>query len=224
MKKILLLSNLVTAALLAALLLKGCSMSQNDESADQEKTSKVSSAKEDIVLNYADSVFKSLTIDQALAMKKAFVDGNPNSKDTKSITFSLSAIKNMVWYIEHHTNQTNLKINPDSLGVTVHFAQYPSKENLNALKFELSEKAKEEYANKKTVFFVPTVKRGGTLVEFDPKRNHMESGRSEYKDIIPLNIHYNQMNRTPFRNVDYNNESPIANLGKLTPPYTDDYQ
>jgi hypothetical protein len=224
MKKILLLSNLVTAALLAALLLKGCSMPQGDESQTEAKALASTAKKEDIVLNYADSVFKSLTIDQALAMKKAFVDGNPNSKDTKSITFSLSAIKNMVWYIEHHTNQTNLKINPDSLGVTVHFAQYPSKTVLDNLGFEMSEKKKEDYANRKTVFFVPTVRRNGTLVEFDPKRNHMESGKSEYKDIIPLSIHYSQMNRTPFRNVDYNNESPIANLGKIEPPYTDDYQ
>lgn len=223
MKKILLLSNLVTAALLSVLLLKGCSMSQKDENASQELTSNVSSAKEDIVLNYADSVFKSLTVDQALAMKKAFIDENPNYTDTKSITFSLSAIKNMVWYIEHHTNQTNLKINPDSLGVTVHFAKYPSKEVLSEMKFDLSDKKKEIFANRKTVFFVPTVKRGGTLVEFDPKRNHMESGQENYKDIIPLNVHYKKMG-SPFRTVDYNNESPIANLGELTPPFTNDYQ
>jgi hypothetical protein len=216
MKKILLLTNLVTASILISFLLKGCSQPQNNESTkDSKEVSKRSEA--DIVLNYADTVFKSLTIDQAMEMKKSFLMDNKELDNTKSVVFSLNSIKNLVWYIEHHAKQTKLNINPDSLGITIHFAQYPSLEVLDKLGYELSENHKKNYANKNTVFFVPTIKRGGELVEFDPKRNHMESGKADYKDIIPLNVHYKQMS-SPFKNVDYTDGSPIANLGHLQPP------
>lgn len=216
MKKLLLLTNLVTASVLMAFFLKGCSQPQNNESSKETKEV-VANSDADIVLNYSDTVFKSLTIDQAIAMKRSFLTANKGKDNTQSVVFSLNSIKNLIWYIEYHATQNKLKIDPDSLGVTIHFAQYPSHEMLDKLGFELSEDNKKAYANKNTIFIVPTVKRGGELVEFDPKRNHIESGEPDYKDIIPLNDHYKQM-VIPFRNVDYKNGSPIANLGHLQPP------
>ena len=216
MKKLLLLTNLFTASVLLAFFLKGCSQPQNNE--DSKETKDISQRSDaDIVLNYSDTVFKSLTIDQAIEMKKSFLMANKESDNTQSVVFTLNSIKNLVWYIEHHANQTKLNINPDSLGVTVYFAQYPSKAMLDKLGYDMSENNKKAYANKNTVFFVPTIKRGGKLVEFDPKRNHMESGNSGYRDIVPLNVHYEQL-KTPFKNVDYSNGSPIFNLGHLQPP------
>ncbi len=222
MKRLLVTLNIISLCVVSLLLLKGCSTDPKGDSTTEKAVSNTSN-KDDIVLNYADSTFKSLTVVQAKIMKNAYVASeaakagvkpeNFEYKDTELIHYSLNELKNLVWYIEHHTNGTNLGISPDSLGVNFYFAKYPDLQTLNKYNYEIDDKKKEIYANRTTIFMVPTVKHKGQIVEFDPKKNHDERPKS----IISLLDHY-KYDFSIYKPVNYKDGAPIANLGNMQPP------
>ena len=123
MKKILLISNLFTAALLGALLLKGCSQPQSDESknTEAEVAGLTSTA---IVIDYSgDTTFKSLTIPQAALLKANYLKNlqpvilntKHAAEPTEYIEYSLDDLKNLVWYIEYYAKATGKNCRTDRI-------------------------------------------------------------------------------------------------------------
>lgn len=208
--------------LLIILFLAGCTWSctklQSQDDGEKSGSKQVDNSIKDteIVLDYSDSVYRSLTVQQALNLKATYIKSHKKG-DTESIYYTLDELKNLVWYIEYHAKATKLKdIDAKDLGVNVHFGKYPSAKELQG--FPLEQKEIEDYAGKQTVFFVPTIIRGEKRFEFDPKKNHQEIADGKSNDIKPLSEHYKNDIAT-FKTIDYKDGSPVMDMGRLQPPY-----
>lgn len=226
MKKILLISNLFTAALLGALLLKGCSQPQSDESknTEAEVTGLTSTA---IVIDYSgDTTFKSLTIPQAALLKANYLKNlqpvilntKHAAEPTEYIEYSLDDLKNLVWYIEYYAKATGKPVNTSDLGVNVHFGQFPQDvSGFEHLK-KLSDKERKDLAGKQMIYFMPTIKTANGRMEFNPKRNYQDIKSGKIKDFVSLKTHHgNELSE--FKQVDYPRDSPAMDLGGYRPPY-----
>lgn len=215
MKRILVALNIITLSVVGIILIKGCS-TDHQESTEARNP-------DDIVLNYAKKNFKSLTVVQAKIMKNNYVDSealkagvkpeNFEYKDTESIYYTLDELKNLVWYIEHHTKGTGLDISTDSMGVKFYFAKYPDLATLDQYKYPMDSEKKKISANRTTMFMVPTVKYKGKYREYDPMKNHEQKPDS----IISLYDHY-KYDFSIYQKVNYDPGAPIPNLGNMTPP------
>lgn len=91
-------------------------------------------------------------------------DGNiQGNGDARSVWFPIEKIKNFIWHIENQGCEKNCG---HELGIRMYFARYPGvndtlwDKNLNGVS--------KIYANRHTLFFVPTYYDGHTDVDFYP--------------------------------------------------------
>lgn len=229
MKKLLVLSNLVTLSVLAAILFKSCSQPTQDENnkllADQaQPTTKV------VLDYYNDLSFKSMTIPQALILKNNYIkthlpllENGLGHENARHIYHNLDDLKNLVWYIEYYSKEAGKllgkEISPKDLGINIHFGQYPDVDGLRKNFNQIEASEAKNFANRQTVFFVPTIKIDNKKFEFNPKLNYEEISKKKSDKIKPLKEHYGKS----IILVDYDTNSPIPDFGNSEPPYSSQY-
>lgn len=189
------------------------------ENADSAKTANAAAKDTEIVLDYSDSTFRSLTVSNALALKSEYLKKQDLLKknkipldSTEYIHYTLEELKNLVWYVEYHAKATGLNIAPEDLGINIHLGKYPK--DLSA--FPVTPEEMKSLPGRIALFFVPTVKLNGKNEEFDPKKNHFEIQGGQWKEIKTLKDHYGDA-LDKFKFVDLKEGSPIPDIGHQCP-------
>jgi hypothetical protein len=96
-----------------------------------------------------------------------YINNKTNSdSDARSVWFPLESIKNYIWDIENQ-NCSNTNCNKEGLGLRIYFAKYPDKSSRDWLALGLSG-IQNNYANRHTIFMIPTYHYGGNDIDFDP--------------------------------------------------------
>jgi hypothetical protein len=86
-----------------------------------------------------------------------------NDRDASSIWFGLDTLKKFIWMIENLNcmNQCH-----DSLGIRFYYARYPDTATMRGT-YDLAS-LNLNYANKHTLFGIPTFRLGGVNIDFNP--------------------------------------------------------
>jgi hypothetical protein len=226
MKRILIISNLITAGLLGMVMMKGCAPSDAENEAISGKSGTLKNTQ--LTMDYSNVAgFKSMSIPQAMLLKRNYMENvlpvvnkALNIQDTESLYYTLDELKNMIWTIEYYAKSSGKNVKSEDLGVHVHFGQYPKNDLLK--QFPQLEKmgGESNKAGKTTIFFVPTIIQEGKRFEFNPKKNFNEMRAGRSKKFKGLSEHHKNDLRS-FKLVDYDEESPIPDFANIQPPYRD---
>ena len=216
MKKTLILTNLIWILLFASLALKSCSTDPSEEKTIlQHKDG-------DVVTNYLDKKFNTLPLAAAQAMaanyekiRMPLVTKYENVDDARMLWFGLEEMEHFIWLIRYYTENSDIKVDPKDLGIRIYYGQYPDANTLksNALFSDVN----PAYAGLHTVFMIPTFKKGGQDLAFDPKTsfNNIKKGAKELTPLFPENGDYKIFK------TQSDDDPAILNHSNLCPPCRD---
>jgi hypothetical protein len=85
--------------------------------------------------------------------------------DARNIWFSMGTLKRFLWLIEKKSCQNNICIDKSKLGIRIYYGRYPSSFPINNVNFANMEPG---YADKHTLFMMPTYNKNGINTDFNP--------------------------------------------------------
>lgn len=176
-----------------------------------------------VVLDYKDSTFTSLSVSSAEMMAKNYntnylplINKELNNNDARAIWFSLDDLKNFIWQIEYHSLKAGVGVKPNDLGIRIYYAQYPSKELI--LNNPNLKELNPEYADKHSLFLVPTIKKNKRDMDFDPRKSFDDIKAGKTKEILPIARNSGDKGSPNYRFIQPDDRSTIMNHGGLCPP------
>jgi hypothetical protein len=185
-------------------------------------TQKVQDKESQVILDYKDSTFTSLSVTSAEMMAKNYatnylplIKKELNNNDARAIWFSLDDLKNFIWQIEYHSIHAGVGVKPKDLGIRIYYAQYPSKEVI--INNESLKDLNPEYADKHSLFLVPTIKKNNRDMDFDPRKSFDDIKAGKEKEILPIE-RIKGDDRNPNYRFIQTDRSTIMNHGGLCPP------
>lgn len=214
MKKLLILTNLIWVVVVSSFVLKSCN-TPKDEHRPKEG---------DIVVNYLDKDFNTLPLETAKLLAQKYkerlrlIQEHEKLDDTRSVWFSLEEIEQFSWIVRYYSEAAKLNIAPKDLGIRIYYGKYPE---ANVMKTTTAfAKTNPEYAQKHTIFMVPTYKMNGRNEDFDPRANYFGATEDKWKSVKPLfqRDGKDSTKTVPFSLVPYNSNATILNHSRLCPP------
>lgn len=218
MKKLLIASNLIWVFLFAFIFFEGC------------KPNTGTPLKEgDIVMNYKDSTFNSLPLPEARSLYSSYVANRiplvnkfEGIKDAESVWFSLDEIKQLAYITEYYTQQANVGVTSKELGIRVYYGKYANEKESDL------EIKKKGYNGLHTVFMVPTFRKDGQDIDFDPKTSYKRISDKSSEALIPVNITSNlvkgatsqllKSTKAASAQITSEPDGVVLNHGNLCPP------
>jgi hypothetical protein len=212
MKKILLLTNVITLALLY---FNSCTTSIHS----------MSTSDGTIMVNYKKSDFKGLKADFIEKMIDNYaaaspINGNLNS-DARTVWFNLDTLKKFIWYVENKSIENGFKSGQlEKLGLRLYYIRYPASSTDMATFTDLRG-LNPSFANKHSVMMIPTYYNStrGYNVEFDPTKFDATGNPFSYEKLM----NNPQTELTVFRTMGDPSSSMTQNHGDLIPPLSPGY-